>query len=122
YELPGQKKGPRHTVYARPADGSVYFPTMAEAADTGGLDPLDIDLKVKAGVPVRGRLKDAATGKPVVGTVRYWALAGNENVATIPLGKAAGEYYTLDVRTKLDGTFTCAALPGPGFLTVTADR
>jgi RNA polymerase sigma factor (sigma-70 family) len=120
YELPGQKKGPRYTVYARPADGSVYFPTMAEAADTGGLDPLDIDLKVKAGVPVRGRLKDAKTGKPVVGTVRYWAFGSNPNVGTVPLGDRAGEYYTVDVRTKPDGTFTCAALPGPGFLTVTA--
>jgi hypothetical protein len=121
YELLGQKKGPRYTVHARPANGSVYFPSLAEAADTGGLAALEIDLKVKAGVPVRGRLKDAATGKPVAGTVRYWALAGNTNVTSIPVGATAGEYYTLDVRTGPDGTFTCAALPGPGFLSVTAD-
>jgi RNA polymerase sigma factor (sigma-70 family) len=121
YELPGYKKGPRYTIYARPNDGSVYFPTMAEAADTAGLDPLTIDLKVKAGVPVRGRLKDASTGQAVVGTVRYWAFAGNPNVGGLPVGDKAGEYFTVDVRTKPDGTFTCAALPGPGFLAVTAD-
>jgi RNA polymerase sigma factor (sigma-70 family) len=121
FELPGYKKGPRYTIYARPADGSIYFPTMAEAADTAGLAPLDIDLKVRAGVPVRGRLKDAATGKAVAGTVRYWAFAGNTNVSGVPVGEKAGEYFTVDVRTKPDGTFTCATLPGPGFLAITAE-
>jgi RNA polymerase sigma factor (sigma-70 family) len=118
YELPGNKKGPRYSVYARAADGSVYFPSMAEAADIAGLAPLEMDLKVKAGIPVRGRLKDAATGNPVVGTVRYWALVDNPNVASVPVGARAGEYYTLDVQTKPDGTFTCAVLPGMGCLSV----
>jgi RNA polymerase sigma factor (sigma-70 family) len=121
YELPGYKKGPRYTIYARPTNGSVYFPTMADAADTAGLDPLTIDLKVKAGVQVRGRLKDAVSGKPVVGAVHYWASAGNPNVGGVPLGDKAGEYFTVNVRTKPDGTFTVAALPAAGFLTVTAD-
>lgn len=121
FELPGYKKGPRYTVFARPADGSVYFPTMAKAADIAGLDPLTIDLKVKAGVLVRGRLKDAATGKPIIGTVHYWALAGNPHVDDIPVGEEAGLVYTLDVRTKPDGTFAIATLPGKGFLSVTAD-
>ena len=121
YELPGYKKGPRYIVYGSSADGSVYFPTMAEAADVAGLDPLTIDLRVRAGVPVRGRLKDAASGKPVAGTIRYWALAGNPNVTSIPVGEKAGEYYTLDVKAKPDGSFTIAALPGPGFLSVQTD-
>jgi RNA polymerase sigma factor (sigma-70 family) len=121
YELPGYRKGPRYVIYARPADGSVYFPAMAEAADTAGLDPLTIDLKVKAGVPVRGRLKDSVTGKAIVGTVRYWAFAGNPNVGGVPLGDRTGEFFTVNVRTKPDGTFTCAVLPGPGLLAVTGD-
>jgi RNA polymerase sigma factor (sigma-70 family) len=120
YELPGYKKGPRYTVYAQPPDGSVYFPAMAEAADTSGLSPLEMDLKVRAGVPVRGRLKDEVTGKPIVGTVSYWPLAGNTHVASVSVGEKPGEFFTVEVRTKPDGTFTCAALPGQGILTVTA--
>jgi hypothetical protein len=67
-------------------------------------------------------LKDAATGKAIVGTVHYWALAGNPHVDDIPVGfEETGLVYTLDVRTKPDGTFTIATLPGKGFLSVTAD-
>jgi RNA polymerase sigma factor (sigma-70 family) len=115
YELPGYKKGPKYIVYARPADGSRYFPTMAEAADRAGLDPLEIDLKVQAGVLVSGRVVET-TGKPIAGAVRYYALAGNPNVGQIPVG----DFYTQDVTIRPDGMFTVAALPGPGFLAVTA--
>lgn len=115
YELPGYKKGPKYTVYARPADGAKYFPAMAEAADRAGLDPLVIDLKVQAGVPVSGLIREKS-GKPVAGSVRYFALAGNPNVGQIPIW----DFYTQEVAIRPDGTFTVAVPPGPGFLAVTA--
>jgi RNA polymerase sigma factor (sigma-70 family) len=115
YELPGYKKGPKYSIYARPADGSKYIPAVAEAADRAGLDPLVIDLKVQPGVPVSGRVTEPG-GKAVAGSVTYYALAGNPNVFGIPVG----EFYTQAVAIRPDGTFTCAALPGPGFLAVTA--
>jgi hypothetical protein len=114
YELPGYKKGPKYTVYARPADGAKYFPAQAEAADRAGLDALVIDLKMQAGIPVSGWVRDKS-GKPVAGNVRYFALAGNPNVGRIPVG----DFYTQEVAIR-DGYFTAAALPGPGFLAVTA--
>ncbi len=56
YQLEGYKKGPTYTVYASPADGSKYFPVTAKATDTAGLDPLEIDLQIRPGIPVSGRV------------------------------------------------------------------
>jgi hypothetical protein len=76
---------------------------------------------VRPGVPVTGRVRDAATGKPVGAIVRYFALAGNPNVTSVSVGEKPGDFFSLNVKTRADGTFTCAALPGRGFLAVTAD-
>ncbi|HKB01605.1 MAG TPA: sigma-70 family RNA polymerase sigma factor, partial [Gemmataceae bacterium] len=111
YELPGYKKGPKYTVYVRPADGSEYFPAQAEAADQAGFDPLVIDLKVQPGIPVSGSVREKS-GTPVAGTVRYYAFAGNPNVGQIPVG----DFYTQEVAIRPDGGFTVAVLPGLGFL------
>ncbi|HKB02630.1 MAG TPA: sigma-70 family RNA polymerase sigma factor [Gemmataceae bacterium] len=121
YELPGYRKGPKYNVYAWPADGSTYFPGLAEANDRAGLDPLEINLTVRAGIPVAGRIRDVANGKPVAGLVRYYPLAGNPNVTSVSVGEKPGEFFTLNVKTRADGSFTCAVLPGRGFLAVTAD-
>ena len=121
YELPGYKKSPRYVIYAWPPDGSTYFPGMAEASDRAGLDPIAIDITVRAGIPVTGRIRDTVTGKPVAGLVRYYAQAGNPNVISTSVGEKAGEFFGLSVRTKADGTFTCAVLCGRGILAITTD-
>jgi protocatechuate 3,4-dioxygenase beta subunit len=121
YELLGYKKGPRYTVYAWPPDGSTYLPGVAEVNDPAGLDPVTIDFKIRAGVQVNGRIRDTATGKPVAAVVHYYPLAGNPNVTTVSVGEKPGDFFTLNVKTRADGTFTCATLPGRGFLAVTAD-
>jgi len=121
YELPGYKKGPRYVVYAWPPDGSTYFPGMAEATDRAGLDPIAIDITVRPGVRVTGRIRDAVTGKPVAAVLRYYALAGNTNVTSTSVGEKPGEFFALPAQTKADGTFQCAALPGRGVLAITAD-
>jgi len=121
YELLGYKKGPKYTVYAWPPDGSTYLPGLAEANDPAGLDPVTIDFAIRAGVQVTGRIRDTATGKPAAAIIRYYPLAGNPNVTTVPVGEKPGDFFTLNVKTRPDGTFTCAVLPGRGFLAVTAD-
>ena len=121
YDLPGYKKGPKYTVYAWPPDGSTYFPGMADATDIAGLDPLEMNIKLKRGISVTGRLRDTKSGQPVAGEVRYFALAGNQNVTSVSVGEKVGEFFSLTVKTKSDGSFTCAVLPSRGFLAVTAE-
>jgi hypothetical protein len=48
-----------------------------QAADTPGLEPVRVKLKLRRGTVVRGRLTDAVTGKPFAGSVRYAPLADN---------------------------------------------
>ena len=49
----------------------------AVVPDTAGLDPATVDFELKRGVWVEGRLTDKVTGKPVRGSVDYFALDAN---------------------------------------------
>ena len=105
----------RATPCTPPADGSTYMPAMAQASDLAGLDQLEIDVNVTPGIQIKGRVRNTVSGKPVAGELMYYALAGNPRVLGIPVG----EFYTQAVEIQQDGTFTIAALPGPGFIGLT---
>jgi hypothetical protein len=75
-------------------------------------------VNVTPGIRIKGRVRDTVTGKPVAGELMYHALAGNPHVLGIPIG----EFYTQAVEIRADGTFTIAALPGPGFIGLTVKK
>jgi RNA polymerase sigma factor (sigma-70 family) len=108
--------------YSIAAGGLPYFNcTRMQIADTQGLDPLQVDFELDRGIVVRGRLTDAATGKPVRGRVGYGPLPDNPNLKNFTeFGKP--QFLATDPgRTAEDGSFAALAIPGPGLLTAVAD-
>jgi hypothetical protein len=108
-------------MYWLAAEGASYFNTTKhEIRDNGGLEPLVVDFDLERGIPVKGRLTDRATGKPVSGSISYEALADNPNA------KDFTELTRLHVLGGLrgqpgpDGSFTVLAIPGPGMLCIRA--
>jgi hypothetical protein len=80
-----------------------------------------VNFDLERGVVVKGRLTDAATGKPVQGRVGYEPLGDNPNLKNFTeFGKP--QFLASDPgRTADDGSFTVLAIPGAGNLTATAD-
>jgi hypothetical protein len=119
YRLEGAGRAEqRHYIVA---GGIPYFSSFKVVEETSGSEPLTVDFELERGIAVRGRLTDQATGKPVRGLVGYFALPDNPHVkdftslGTFPL--------VIDGRGEVgpDGSFTVAALPGPGLLCVWVD-
>jgi RNA polymerase sigma factor (sigma-70 family) len=109
-------------MYWLAAEGLPYFNTTKhEVRDNGGLEPLVVDFDLERAIPVRGRLTDRATGKPVRGYVSYGAAADNPNA------KDFTEITKLHVvsgslgQAGPDGSFTVLAIPGPGVLCIRAE-
>jgi hypothetical protein len=119
YRLAGLTRGDRYRLFVTPADGQPYpTATFVEPAGTPGLDPSTIDVSLKRGVLVRGRLVEKGTGRPVPGLVSYFAFLDNPHAADFPGFRQA---YETQFWTKPDGRFEVAGLPGEGFLAARAE-
>jgi len=120
YRLPGLPRGALLSVIARPGAGLPYPTAESEVPD--GLTQARLDLGLKRGVVVRGRVTEKGTGRPVPGArVQTYAFADDPALAEYP-GYAGGECpFTW---TDADGRFAVAALPGRGLLAahLPADR
>jgi RNA polymerase sigma factor (sigma-70 family) len=117
YRLTGMPKGEGNKIRLVPRDDQPYVSVHALVPDSPGLDPVTVDIELKRGIWIEGQLTDKATGKPVRGSVDYFALDTNPNVkdhlgfdGTIP------PYW--GITTKEDGSFRIVGLPGPGLVAV----
>jgi RNA polymerase sigma factor (sigma-70 family) len=110
--------GSGYDIFAQPADAGHYFAVfMSEITDTPGLGPLTANIKLPRGIPIRGKVLDERTGKPVSGArVHYYPL--HPNGASI----AFADYAWVESSAIADpsGSYTVTALPGPGILGVVA--
>jgi hypothetical protein len=96
-----------------PADMPYVSPTV-EVPGTNGVDPVTVDVELKRGVWIEGRLTDKATGRPLRGDLMYVVDSVNPN-ADHYLGFYGGQP---GVATKDDGTYRIIGLPGPGQIVV----
>ncbi len=107
-------------LFTEAAAGQPYvnggFVSRASAPKPG---PFTFDIALKRGVLVRGRLTDKATGKPVHGSVTYYAFADNSHVDEFPHFKR-GSQITHVLIPGSDGRFTIPALPGRGLIAARA--
>jgi protocatechuate 3,4-dioxygenase beta subunit len=118
YRIVGAAK---HDQYAVSAGSAPYLNcTKMDIPDTPGLEPLRVDFDLDRGVAIKGRLTDKATGKPVSGHLYYIPFPDNPNIKNYSeLGKPQ-IIASDEARTKVDGSFTVTAIPGPGVLVATA--
>src|SRR5947207_2648510 len=94
-----------------------YLPRYKRLGDTEGLKPLSGDFDLRRGVPVRFRLIDKETQKPVRGCFNYTPLRNNpfysEAEEQPGLSPTRG-FFHFRARQDKDHYFNMVAYPGPG--------
>jgi hypothetical protein len=86
-----------------------------DAPDSPGLEPVTVDVELKRGVWIEGKIIDKVTGKPVRGAVQYIPMDGNPNMRDYP--GFAGWFLSM-ARTEEGGSYRVVCLPGPGVVGV----
>jgi RNA polymerase sigma factor (sigma-70 family) len=121
YQLTGQPKTAENGIVVELPD-QPYLKVVKTLADTLGLAPVTLDVTLKKGIWIEGRLTDKNSGKPVRGVIQYYPMSNNPSLA------AARDYSVLDNNvsdeaefpTDSEGRFRAVGLPGPGLLAVRA--
>jgi RNA polymerase sigma factor (sigma-70 family) len=110
YEIHGARKASSYMVEVAADARDGYVQAQARGGDTSGYDPVTIDVKVKKGVVVTGRLIDKGTGK----AVRGWALIGipqaNSSAKDYPECNSSAWFPMQE--TDAHGRFRVVAIPG----------
>jgi hypothetical protein len=115
FRLVGAPKSRDLGVHVFPPEGQPYLERMEHIGDTPGLAPIVHDVSLTRGVPVRGRLIDQVSRRPVRGAVHYFLLDINPRFGELRWSLAACRVPTDD-----DGSFSIVTLDGPGLLAVAA--
>ncbi len=115
FERDDSRRGPRD-------EHLPYLSVSIKVPDPVGTGPIKLDIDLKRGVWVTGRVIEAATGKPVRGEVAYYVFKDNPHQEAYPAfrGSARLNFHAVG----RDGAFRFVAFPGPGVLVanVLADR
>ncbi len=113
YELRGAGKTKTYRISIVRDVTSGYLSTQVDAADTVGYAALTVELRLKKGVIVTGKILDKATGKSVPGFAQIEVLVNNPCVRDYP---PFGYGIARREDTAADGTFRVVAIPGPVLL------
>jgi beta-lactamase regulating signal transducer with metallopeptidase domain len=114
YRLIGLPKGTGNQFIAIPAKGQPFLAARVEVPDSPGLDPVSLDIGLKRGIVIEGRVTDKTTGEPLKAYVAYNAYEDNPHLSEAPGFKDArvwGQY-----QTEPDGSFRVVGLPGRGLI------
>ena len=77
---------------------------------------MSLEIELRRGVWIEGKITDKATGKPVAGFVEYFAHSRNPSLAEYPDFDGSVFFHHHPVRE--DGSYRIAGLPGPGLVAV----
>ncbi|WP_168222130.1 carboxypeptidase regulatory-like domain-containing protein [Aquisphaera giovannonii] len=111
FRLPGLPATGMFDLVAEPAEGQPYMPLSRRRIRSSGTEPLRVEFPLSRGVPIRGRVKDGADGRPIAAVVAYYpktGLDGSELLSSTPR------------RTHPVGWFEVVAFPGSGVVTARA--
>jgi hypothetical protein len=111
--VPGLYHGIHFAAPANQAYLTAAFPQPGSGSDR----PARLDIALKRGVLVKGRVTDKATGQPVQGIVEYRAFADNPHIRDIK-----GFEGSQVVTNSKDGSFLLPALPGRGIMAARTDE
>jgi Carboxypeptidase regulatory-like domain len=120
YRLTGMPKGKGYSVVAMPGRDLPYVTRQMEVPDGLGLDPVTVDIELKRGVWIEGRLTDKVTGKPIQGSVEYFALSDNPNLRDYPGFDGTALFNAIPANE--NGSYRVVGLPGPGVVGVYYQR
>jgi RNA polymerase sigma factor (sigma-70 family) len=123
YRLVGLPKGEGSAIMVeawgrtpRPED-LPYLAAVQKVGNPPGLEPVTVDVGMRRGVWVKGRVIDKATGKGVAAGFDYFCFGDNPFGSDLPVPNGIPAHWT-----RKDGSFRVVALPGRGLLGVRASR
>ncbi len=116
FEVYGTRKA---DLKVPPDEQLPYLRARVAVEEERGTGPLRLDIPMKRGVWVTGRIIDKATGKPARGQVEYFVYNDNPHLKEYPIFRWAriGPHFIFK-----DETFRLVAFPGPGVLAARADE
>jgi RNA polymerase sigma factor (sigma-70 family) len=116
FRLLGMPKGEGNVIRAGPPEGQPYLMATKEVADTPGLGPVTVDIQLKRGVWIQGRVIDLVTRRPVHASIEYGAFEDNPYRKEVP-----GWSVDIYLQTRAaDGGFRFVGLPGRGLVAARA--
>jgi RNA polymerase sigma factor (sigma-70 family) len=113
YEIRGARKASDYLVEVNSDPVNGYVAAQARASDTEGYAPLTLDVHVKKGVILTGRVIDVATGRPIPGWAAAAALADNPQAKGYPEFNFSAFADSGNAYTNEDGVFRLVSVPGP---------
>jgi len=118
YRLDGLPQHVDSPLLAIPAPGQPYLPAAIKVPKATSLEPVTVDIGLKRGIAIKGRVTNQKTGKPVRAHVAYRAYRHHPSLADYPGFEAArvGDQH----ETEPDGTFLVFGLPGRGMVAARA--
>ena len=122
FRLVGMPLGAGNEVVLTPPEDQPYLLSQFKLPTASEMKPIHIDLVLKRGIWMRGRITDRVTGKPVQARLRYATSLNNRHIDEVPgfrdiftNGNERGSYFTKD-----DGSYQIPVLTGPGLISVHA--
>ncbi len=117
----GSARRDRNQIRVMPADDQPYFPDLKDVPQTPGLDPVVIDVKLRRGLWVTGRVTEKGTDKPAVARMGYSPFLSNAFAAQVPWFQrnTSSIYDIMHSVSQSDGTFRLLVLPGRGIVSAT---
>src|SRR5262249_18519287 len=118
YRLTGMPKGDGNKIKVLLPDNLPYLAVSADVPNSAGLGAVTLDLELKRGVWIEGKITDKVTGKPLKAGVEYLPLYANPNQRDFL------EVYRLfhHGTVKEDGSYRIVGMPGPGMVAVYSQK
>jgi beta-lactamase regulating signal transducer with metallopeptidase domain len=119
FRINGMPPGEGHVVEFIPPRSEPYFPAWQDVSlSLKDGEAKRIEIQVKRGIWIEGRVTDKQSGEPLLATVDYLALKKNSH-SLDKLGLALA-WVEKRYETDSDGRYRVLGLPGPGVLLVTS--
>jgi RNA polymerase sigma factor (sigma-70 family) len=118
YRLLGLPAGKGYSIAVVPGKDQPYVPQHIDVSEGVGVGPVTVDIELKRGVWIEGKITDKETGQPVRANVEYFARYSNPNIRDFPGYDGTILMGDLVVGTKEDGTYRVVGLPGAGLVCV----
>jgi 5-hydroxyisourate hydrolase-like protein (transthyretin family) len=121
YEIRGARKSAKGYMVEVPSDtDSGHMACQGRSPDTPGYGTITIDINMRKGVILTGKVIDKGIGKAIPGIIWVGILQGNPFAKEYPEFGSAASFYSR--YTDADGTFRIVTIPGPVILMGMADE
>jgi RNA polymerase sigma factor (sigma-70 family) len=113
FRLTGMPKGKGNVLRVRPPVDQSYLTETFKVPDPPGIAPVTLDVDLKQGIWIEGKVTDKMTGKPCQGAVEYLPMGNNPSLADHP----GFDLMHMEPINK-DGSYRIVGLPGAGLIGV----